>query len=114
MQSGLVSLSPNTFFLFSRYEYPTGCSSVCWSPRCHLPPCRGCSGPLDTAQVDIEEDLEGEKETFVEGPGDDAREPDEDIDGDGKMTDSDLTAMQAIIEEASKGVADNTDAEYKR
>jgi hypothetical protein len=79
----------------------------------------------DPGQDEIDDDLEGEKETidFQDLPGDDTAASDdedesvdedesEDEDGDSRM--ADFTAMRAVISEASKGVVDSTDAEYKR
>ncbi|KAJ6523150.1 hypothetical protein B0H10DRAFT_2207283 [Mycena sp. CBHHK59/15] len=73
-------------------------------------------------QDEVDDDVDGEKETFVwdDVPGlvedsdedDDNDEEDEDLNGDSKMPD--MSTMRAILTEASKGVAENTDAEYKR
>ncbi|KAJ7107690.1 hypothetical protein C8R44DRAFT_885104 [Mycena epipterygia] len=93
----------------------------------------------EPGQDEIDDDLEGEQETFdfnvplLLRPGewdDDEMDSDsedngsdsdsgsvglrEDSDGDTRMPVVDMTAMRAVITEASKGVVDGTDAEYKR
>jgi hypothetical protein len=88
----------------------------------------GAPSPFAPAQDEIDDDIDGEKETLdleeVPGAPDDSESDggseneadvgfgEEDEDGDSKM--ADLTAMRAVITEASKGVVDSTDAEYKR
>ncbi|KAJ6533267.1 hypothetical protein B0H10DRAFT_2247293 [Mycena sp. CBHHK59/15] len=84
-------------------------------------------------QEEVDDDVDGEKETFVwdDIPGlvdpDDGSDDEDDKDkqdnsvaegegkgsgGDTKMLD--VSAMRGVLAEASKGVADSTDAEYKR
>ncbi|KAJ6560090.1 hypothetical protein B0H19DRAFT_1260738 [Mycena capillaripes] len=79
------------------------------------------------SQDEIDDDIDGERETMdledlpddgdidmpsLSAPSDDEdsdEESDEDMD-----TDSRMAALHAVIKEASKGVLDSTDAEYKR
>jgi hypothetical protein len=101
-----------------------------------LDPCAvedpGKASPDAPSQDEIDDDIEGEKETLdlqdlpvleydekepadsesESGDGKDEDGDGEDEDGDTKMPD--LTLMRAVITEASKGVVDGTDAEYKR
>lgn len=67
------------------------------------------------AQDEIDDDIDGEKETLLEKEvvaEDSAEDSSDDSEGDSKM--ADLTRMHAVIAEASKGVTEGTDAEYKR
>lgn len=87
--------------------------------------------PDAAGQDEIDDDIEGEAETLdFNGPSPlEPEERDEDLgsesgsesesegeridsDGDAKMVD--MTAMHTVITEASKGVIEATDAEYKR
>ncbi|KAJ7908584.1 hypothetical protein B0H13DRAFT_1878510 [Mycena leptocephala] len=80
----------------------------------------GAPSPFAPAQDEIDDDIDGEKETLdleeLTGAPDNSESDEgsgeEDEDGDSKM--ADLTAMCAVITKASKGVVDSTDAEYKR
>jgi hypothetical protein len=77
----------------------------------------------EPGQDEIDGDIEGERETLafddpldlVPSDDDDDAEDDEsdsaeeDLDGDTKMND-----LRAVIQEASKGVVESTDVEYRR
>jgi hypothetical protein len=79
------------------------------------------------SQDEIDDDIEGERETMdledlpedgdVDMPALSAPSDGEDSDEEsGEDVDNDLrmAALHAVIKEASKGVLDSTDAEYKR
>ena len=70
--------------------------------------------PNDAAQDEIDNDIDGEKETLLaeEVVPEDSASDSDDSEGDSKI--ADLTRMHAVIAEASKGVTEGTDAEYKR
>ncbi|KAF7341459.1 DNA breaking-rejoining enzyme [Mycena venus] len=91
------------------------------------------SGHDTAAQDEVDDDIEGEKETIDYGEGDDeGGDGDVDNDGDGDANsdgdeeddghegrvdedgDAKMANLHSVIKEASKGVVDSTDAEYKR
>lgn len=93
------------------------------------------SGQDAAAQDEVDDDIEGEKETIDYGGGDDeggdgdvddngdvnSDDGDEEdgldgrVDEDGDMNgDVKMADLRSVIKEASKGVVDSTDAEYKR
>ncbi|KAJ6622744.1 hypothetical protein B0H10DRAFT_2214072 [Mycena sp. CBHHK59/15] len=98
--------------------------------RCAIRPSswEDASAEDQPAQDEIDDDIEGEKETLdlqeLPGEGDvdedklSASGDDSDSDSDGEREDSDgdakMADLRTIITEASKGVTDDTDAEYKR
>lgn len=61
-------------------------------------------------QEDIEDDIEGEKETIPNLTEDDLRHPNEEDQDTGPFT----ATWRASIASASKGVTDKTDSEYQR
>jgi hypothetical protein len=80
----------------------------------------------DPGQDEIDDDIEGERETLAfddpldlvlsdddddddDAEDDESDSAEEDLDGDAKMND-----LRAVIQEASKGVVESTDAEYRR
>ena len=60
-------------------------------------------------QVEIENDVEGERETLPMAPGDLSSEDIEKL-----PAGADVSQLQASLLDASKGVTDGTDAEYRR